>query len=107
LYGKASESIALEDARQVYVLERMGLILVKQGNCDRAKKFYAASVKAAKKHKLRGKEVSNAYSGLAYCQEKSGKLEWATANYRAAIDATDDAELKSKLQKRIPTLRKK
>lgn len=106
-YGKASESIPPEDKRQTHILERQGLILVKQNNCTRAKKFYSAAVKTAKKNNLRGKDVANAYSGLAYCQEKSGNSEWAASNYRAAITATDDAALKAKLQKRLAALKKR
>jgi len=106
-YGKASESIPPEDKRQTHILERQGLILVKQSNCTRAKKFYSAAVKTAKKNNLRGKDVANAYSGLAYCQEKSGNSEWAASNYRAAITATDDAALKAKLQKRLAALKKR
>lgn len=105
-YGKASESIPADDKRQVHILARQGLILTKQSNCTRAKKFYAAAIKAGKTHNMRGKDMANAYSGLAYCQEKSGNLDWAAANYRAAIVATDDAALKAKLQKYLTVLKK-
>jgi hypothetical protein len=106
LYGKASESIAPEDKRQTRILERQGLILIKQNNCARAKRFYSAAIRTAKKHNLRGRDVAGAYSGLAYCQEKSGDPGWAAANYRAAINATDDAALKAELQKRLAALKK-
>jgi tetratricopeptide (TPR) repeat protein len=106
LYGSASESIPTDDKRQTRVLERQGLILIKQNNCARAKRFYSAAIRTAKKHNLRGRDVAGAYSGLAYCQEKSGDPDWAAANYRAAINVTDDAALKAELQKRLAGLKK-
>lgn len=103
-YGNASKSISVDDERQVYILERQGLTLIKRKNCKRAKRFYAAAIRIAKKLKVADKNVVNAYSGLAYCQEKSGNTDWAATNYKKALKLTDDANLKTKILKRLEKL---
>lgn len=97
-FGKASESIKLEDARQVYILSRQGAALTKQGNCSRAKKFYASAVGIAKKISIAGEDMVSAYLGLAFCQGKDGNIKWAVANYKAALERTAKPDLKKKIE---------
>ncbi|MCG2725883.1 MAG: PorV/PorQ family protein [Elusimicrobia bacterium] len=103
-FGKASESISIDDGRQVYILERQGLILLKQNNYSRCKRFYSAAIKTAKSLNIADKNVVNAYLGLAYCQKKTGGEKWAIINYKAVLKLTKDSNTKLRIEKALNKL---
>jgi len=100
-YGKASQSISVDDERQIYLIERQGYILAKQKNCTRAKKFYALAINLSKKLNIKNKDLVNAYLGLAYCQKEEGNSEMALKNYKAALKITDNPATKEKIESKI------
>ena len=103
-YGNASETLDKEDKRQIDILERMGLILLKQKNYLRSEKFYYASIKTAKTLDITDEIVVSAYLGLAYCQKKRGKTDWAIINYKTALKLTKNPNTKLRIEKTLNNL---
>ncbi len=104
LYGNASKTLSKEDERQIYILERMGLILVKQKNYSRAEKFYLTAIKTVKNLSITNTNAVNAYLGLAYCQKKRGKTNWAIINYKTALKLTENPNTKLRIEKALNKL---
>ena len=103
-YGKASETLDNEDERQIYILERLGLILLKQKKYLRSEKFYYASIKTAKNLDIINETVVSSYLGLAFCQKKTSKTKWAITNYKTALKFTNDANTKLRIEKALDKL---
>ncbi|MCK5358075.1 MAG: PorV/PorQ family protein, partial [Elusimicrobiales bacterium] len=103
LYNKASKSLSKEDKRQIYLLERMGLTLLKQKNHSKAENFYYASIQIAKDLSITDTDVVNAYLGIAFCQEKMGKIKWSRINYKTALKLTKNPDTKLRIEKALKT----
>jgi len=103
-FGSASESISADDERQVYILERQGLTLLKRKNYTRAKRFYVAAIKIGKRLNIADSNMVNAYLGLAHGLRKTGNIKMAIANYQAAFRITNNPEVKLKIKKVLKKL---
>lgn len=93
-----------EDNQKPYIYNQLGAISLKSKNYKKAKEYYLSAIVIIKQNNITGKEVVNAYSGLAYCFEKEGKKDSAIKNYKKAMELSTSASTKQKLQKAIDRL---
>lgn len=104
-YAKALINISVDDNRRVYLYERQGYMAVKEKNVARAKNYYLAAIGAAKMQTVYDKHAVNAYSGLAYCFEKTGNIPLAVKNYEKALELTADDNVARRIEKTLERLR--
>ncbi|MEM5777808.1 MAG: tetratricopeptide repeat protein, partial [Candidatus Aenigmatarchaeota archaeon] len=93
-----------EDNQKPYIYNQLASISLKSKNYKKAKEYYLSAIVIIKQNNITGKEVVNAYSGLAYCFEKEGKKDSAIKNYKKAMELSTSASTKQKLQKAIDRL---
>jgi len=100
----ASALLSANDARRIYLLERQGWLVLKENDIPKAKQLYIEAIWTAKKQKTSGKNMVNAYCGLAYCMEKSGDIFAAELNYNHALELTANERLTSEIEKALKRL---
>ena len=106
-YGAAIPFLPAGDARAVRLLERQGSMTLKAGNEPKAQEYFLAAVDKAKELKTTGKDLSDSYLGLGYCQEKAGKTAEAVDSYEKARAFSESQKVKDKITKTIADLKAK
>ncbi|MCX5791103.1 MAG: tetratricopeptide repeat protein [Elusimicrobia bacterium] len=107
-YSAAYELISDEDGRGVYLSERIGAALLRQKQYADAKVFFLQAVELAKdRGATGGKDLFNAYHGLAFCLEKDKDLRSAIKNYEKAAQLSDESARTAKILKHIRDLKRK
>ncbi len=95
------------DARAVYLLERQGAMLLRAGRLEKAQEDFKAAIAKAGDVGSSGEDLANAYLGLGYCQERTGNIAEAVANYQKAMAFTSRKMIKARLADTIRELKKK
>ncbi len=107
-YSAAYELISDVDARGVYLSERIGAALLRQKQYADARVFFLQAVELAKdRGATGGKDLFNAYHGLAFCLEIGKDLRSAIKNYEKAAQLTDESARRAKILKHIRDLKRK
>ncbi|MEI7529337.1 MAG: tetratricopeptide repeat protein [Elusimicrobiota bacterium] len=107
-YSAAYELTPDDDPRGVYLSERIGAALLRQKQYADARVFFLQAVELAKdRGATGGKDLFNAYHGLAFCLEIGRDLRSAIKNYEKAAQLTDESARRAKILKHIRDLKRK
>jgi tetratricopeptide (TPR) repeat protein len=104
-YGAALPFLPAGDAREVFLLERQGAMLLKGGKDAKAQALFTSAIAKAKELGLAGTDLANAHLGLGYCLEKAKNVPEALANYEKAM-ALSTGKTKARIAKTISDLKK-
>jgi len=104
-FTKALVPLKGEDARKIYVYERLGWLNIKLNDIDSAQGYYLTATYQAEKLELFGKEALNSYRGAAYCFEKRGDNASAAENYEKALKISRDEAVRREIQKKLKLLK--
>lgn len=106
-FKAAARFLPAGDALAVYLLERRGAMLLRAGQLDKAQEDFKAAIAKAGEVGSSGEDLANAYLGLGYCQERTGKTAEAVGNYQKAMAFTSRKMIKARLADTIAGLKKK
>lgn len=105
-YAAAGGYLPAGDARAVHLLERQGAMLLRAGDEPKAQERFRGAIETAKLIGYAGNDLANAHLGLAYCQEKSGKIPDALLNYEKALALSSNKVMKARIAETISGLKK-
>lgn len=103
----ASQGLPAEDARRVYVYERLGAVAVREKDFAKAKASYIRAIEFAKKNGVKNEHLVNAYLGLAWCLSVQGQARSAIKNYKKAGELTESAETRKRIDAKLTELKGK
>ena len=105
-YAAAGGYLPAGDNRAVHLLERQGAMLLRAGDMPKARERFRGAIETAKLTGHAGNDLANAHLGLAYCQEKSGKIPDALLNYEKALALSSNKVIKARIAETISGLKK-
>lgn len=106
-FKAAAQFLPAGDVRAVYLLERQGAMLLRARQLDKAQEDFKAAIAKAGEVGSSGEDLANAYLGLGYCEERTGKTAEAVGNYQKAMAFTSRKMIKARLADTIAGLKKK
>lgn len=105
-YAAANGYLPAGDARAVHLLDRQGAMLLRAGDMPKAQERFRGAIETAKLIGYSGNDLANAHLGLAYCQEKSGKIPDALLSYEKALALSSSKVIKARIAETISGLKK-
>ncbi len=106
IYLELLDSLLPSDAEFIPASRRLGEIYIKRGEYKQGIKYFNMAAKLGEKQKASDSAMFNAYSGLAYCYEKTGDNPRARTAYEKALRHGKGEKALARIKKRLTALQK-
>lgn len=89
------------DARRLRYHERRGAALFRAGHFTAAKQAYTQALQFAKKHRLHGREIADAYAGLGLCLMEESRFPLAIRYLERGLASGPSATERKRIRKNL------